>query len=95
MLTDDVTLVDCAGPGCGRIMLGESTLAAYRDGSLTPPIPDIVVNVDRLAGRVDGRPYCRRCIRAARERQDANRRRQVQDLYETMELARLDAWRLK
>ena len=56
MTADDLLMLNCAS--CRRELLGDSPGNLYRAlallGTDAPPI---------VAGRVDGRPYCSRCLR--------------------------------
>ena len=58
MGTGDVKLCDCRG--CGRVLLGESM---WPHRAELPPWCD---ELCRPAARVDGAPYCGRCLLALR-----------------------------
>jgi hypothetical protein len=71
MAADDVGLCNCAT--CGRTMIGERTHEALM-GHPRSSWPITARAYRKLAGRINGRPYCHECIGAARYIDRANRR---------------------
>ena len=57
---DEVKLVNCAG--CQVLLLGESMAPFFLLQQARSPFPLEYRHTPIMAGRVDGRPYCKTCL---------------------------------
>lgn len=62
---DDLRICNCAS--CGEELLGDSMLGWYNDAK--PGVKRLYMCPEPIEMRINGRPYCKKCIKQAKEDQ--------------------------